>query len=269
MGLTAAKSFEISELNNFYSNYVYSLIDNDESLLLLLHVTPSFFVKYFLLKILKKFLKTLPLDIWLLNKSRLDWDSLAGDISSSFVSFNFILFLEILKNLNYKKYLFELIDFLTFLAQEKLIFKYDFDVFVKTSEFIFFKILGIESSGQRASAIVSLFRLFHSYMEQGFPRRKIILKKELQVFKAFCLKIFLYIFEVLLDPRAGQKEEYVAAILKVLPLMIKNLPLVDPCNVLSSGQAGPGGGPPVFHFDFGRFVLLLKDFFDTPSNKVP
>lgn len=247
---------------------MYSLIDNDESLLLLLHVTPSFFVKYFLLKILKKFLRTLPLDIWLLNKSRLDWDSLAGEITGSFVSFNFILFLEILKNLNYKKYLFELIDFLTFLAQESLIFKYDFDVFVKTSEFIFFKILGIDSHAQRTSAIVSVFRLFHSYLEKGLPKSKLILKRELRVFKAFCVKLFLYIFEELLGPHCEDRPDYVLAILKVLPLMIKNLALIDPDRVLSRDTTDLQAHSQVFNFDFARFVLLMKRFFDLPSNKV-
>jgi hypothetical protein len=247
---------------------VYNLIDNDESLLLLLHVTPSFFVKYFLLKIFKKFLKTLPLDIWLLNKSRLNWDSLAGEITSSFVSFNFILFLEILKNLNYKKYLFELIDFLTFLAQENLIFKYDFDVFVKTSEFIFFKALRIESQSQRISAIISLFKLFHSYMEKGFPKSRIIVKKELQIFKSFCLKIFIYIFEELLVESFEDKENYVLHILKVIPLMIKHLSLIDPNEIIGQGKKKLNMTSKIFNFDFSKFIFLMKKFFDLKNNNV-
>ena len=263
-----AKSFDISSLNDFYTNYMHKLIDNDESLLLLMHVTPSLFVKYFLLKIFKKILKTLPLEIWLLNHTRLGWDRLAGDISNSFVSFNFILFLEILKNLNYKKYLVELVNFLTFFAEEGLVFKFDFDIFVKTSEFIFFKMLAIESDSQRQSALISIFKLFNAFAQKGFSMMKKISKKEFQVFKGFCLKIFLFCFEELLPDSSLQVPDLIIQILKLLSILFNKLRIFDENRVVFSEQNVGNLNHQFLQFDFYRLVIMLKSFFDRQDIQV-
>lgn len=226
------KSFEIKELNNFYINYIHKLIDNEESLLLLLHTSPALHVKYYLIKIFKKILNTLPLDIWLLQKGRLNMDRLAGDISNSFVSFNFILFLEILKNLNNKKYLLELVNFLTFLVEESLIFKYDFDIFIKTTEFIFFKILDIQAISQKTHALTSIYNLFSILFEKGLKSRNKISKKEIVVFYSLCKKIFIYSFEIFFQSEFLQSEEFLQKLLRVISLLFLNLPKFDLDNLI-------------------------------------
>lgn len=46
----------------FYTNYIHKLIRNDDSLVLLFHISSKMFVKYNLLDIFKSFLKILQLD---------------------------------------------------------------------------------------------------------------------------------------------------------------------------------------------------------------
>ena len=267
----------MEELNAFYTNYVQKLVDNDESLLLLLHSTRSLFAKYFLLNIFKKILSTLPLDIWLLNQARLSWDSLAGDITGSFVSFNFILFLEILKNLNFRKYLFELIDFLVFFAEENLVFKFDFDIFVKTSEFVFFKILAL-SEPHRGPALESILKLFTVYAIKAFPQVSRISKREVRLFQAFCWQLLLFVCEHILfdvvEAENGSEGEQVKTLksqmglilqaLKLLSALLGNLKEFDEAKLLL--KEGKGAG--VFGFDLVRFLELLKTLFDGGSKQV-
>ena len=58
----------MNELDSFYKVYIQKLIKNDESLVLLFHISPNFDVKYNLLRVFEDLLRTLPYDFLIQNK---------------------------------------------------------------------------------------------------------------------------------------------------------------------------------------------------------
>lgn len=71
--------FHIETINKFYQNYIHKLIKNDESLVLLFHVSPFTDAKFNLLNVFKNLLKTVPYD-FVVHKNLSNTDSLSVQV---------------------------------------------------------------------------------------------------------------------------------------------------------------------------------------------
>lgn len=114
------------------------------------------FVKYNLLTVFRAFLKSFSLDIALSAPKSQVSGVFAVQVTKTFQSFVFILFLDILKQFDNPNYLLELTDFLLFLVQEGLVFRLHFDVFLKVSEFVFFKLINLNSNDESAATAIRI-----------------------------------------------------------------------------------------------------------------
>jgi len=80
--LSAQKKFKAEILDEFYAKYIVKLIKNDESLVLLFHMTTKMFIKYNLLEIFQKLLKKIPLEFWLSQRQAQGLEVLAVQVES-------------------------------------------------------------------------------------------------------------------------------------------------------------------------------------------
>ena len=186
------KIFNLKNLNKFYFQYIQKLIQNEDSLVLLFHTTPHLFIKYFLLELFQNLLKHIPLNNLEenLKKNNLHkFDNIGIQMTQSFQSFVFILFLEILQNIEIENYLKELINFLIFFIEQEFFVKFNFRIFLKIIEFIFLKVFSDKDKNFNSyKQGVRLLRFFIPKCNLNFENLE---EDEKNYYEIFIFKIYI------------------------------------------------------------------------------
>lgn len=100
------------------------------------------------------------------------------------------MLLEMLKNLGKDDYLYQLIDFIIFFIEEGFFVKYNFDVFMKTVEFMAFKLHEVILEHFHNSTIHQAIRLVKVFVLKTVDSLHLLTERQVEQFTLFSYKMF-------------------------------------------------------------------------------
>ena len=98
--------------------------------------------------------------------------------------------LEMLNNFNDDDYLYKLIDFIIFFIEEGFFIKYNYDIFIKTVEFIVFKLHEVILDNYHSSTIHQTLRLVKVFVMKTSDHIALLSANQIEQFHLFNYKIF-------------------------------------------------------------------------------